>query len=411
MAFEFLLPDIGEGLTEAEVVRWLVAVGDGVEVDQPLVEVETDKAVVDIPSPRAGVVLHHGAADGQVIEVGAVLVVIGEAGETWGEAAAAPATAAEAGEVAPIVGTLSEATEELPARSGAAPATEGRVQALPLVRKLAREHGIDLAAVTGSGPGGRVTRDDVMAVVEAAGAPIPTVSGPAPTGPALAGRVVRMSKLRRTIAEHMERSWREIPHVTTFEDVPADRLLDARAALAARFDEPLPLEALVIRAVLPVLAEFPEFNATLRGEEIEYHDRYDIAVAVDTADGLIVPVLAGADASPLRGLAQRIVELGEAARARRLTPEQLAGGTFTVSNIGAVGGGHGTPIIPYGTTAILSVGRAREQAIVQAGELAVGRVMPLSLSYDHRVIDGAMGRRFTARLVENLVEPVLFLAG
>lgn len=396
MAYQFLLPDIGEGLTEAEIVRWAVAVGGQVAEDAPLVEVETDKAVVEITSPRGGEVLYHGAEPGDTIQVGAVLAVIGQPGEVWNPA-----------EAAPIVGTLVEEAEVLPARDeeSGVPAVTA-VQALPLVRKLAKDLGVELSKVEGTGPGGRITREDVQASA--------TRSATAGTPVAVPGhgeKRVRLSKLRRTIADHMERSWREIPHVTTFETVDADRLLDLRVALSARYDAPVPIEALVAKAVLPVLAEFPEFNASLDGEELIVKRHYDLGVAADTPDGLIVPVVKGADALDLRGTAAEIVRLAAAARERSLAPGELGGATFTISNIGAVGGSYGTPIIPYGTTAILSVGRAQPQAVVREGTVGIARMMPLSLSYDHRVIDGGLGRRFMARLGENLEEPGLFLAG
>jgi len=394
VAYEFLLPDIGEGLTEAEVVRWVVAVGDEVAEDAPLVEVETDKAVVEITSPHQGVVLFHGAAPGQTLQVGAVLTVIGQPGESWSPANAAP-----------IVGTLVEEAETLPTRAGAPdlPPPEG-IKALPLIRKLAKELGVDLAEVQGTGAGGRISREDVQA---AAGRPSST---PVPRPVGGGEERVRLSRLRRTIADRMERSWREIPHVTTFDTVAADRLLDLRAALAARHNAPVPIETLVVMAVLPVLAEFGEFNASLDGEDLVFKRHYDIGVAADTQEGLIVPVVKSADRLDLRTLAAEIARLAAAARSRSLAPDELSGATFTVSNIGAIGGGHGTPIIPFGTTAILSVGRAQPQAVVRDGAVAVATMMPLSLSYDHRVIDGGLGRRFMARLRENLEEPGLFLA-
>ncbi len=394
MAYEFLLPDIGEGLTEAEVVRWLVAVGDEVAEDAPLVEVETDKAVVEITSPHHGVVLFHGAEPGQILPVGAVLTVIGLPGELWSPA-----------EAAPIVGTLVEEAEILAPRSaGADQPAAGGIQALPLIRKLAKELGVDLADVQGSGPGGRIIREDVHA---RAGR---SAQAPPPHVPGVGEERVRLSRLRRTIAGNMERSWREIPHVTTFDSVVADRLLDLRSAWSSRYGTPVPIEALVLKAVLPVLVEFGEFNASLEGEHLVLKRRYDVGVAADTPDGLIVPVVRGADRLDLPQLATEIVRLADAARSRSLTPDELTGGTFTVSNIGAVGGGYGTPIIPFGTTAILSVGRAEAQAVVRNGAVTVARMMPLSLSYDHRVIDGGLGRRFMARLRENLEEPGLFLA-
>lgn len=220
-----------------------------------------------------------------------------------------------------------------------------------------------------------------------------------------------MSRLRRTIAANMAKSWAEIPHVTTFEDVDATRLLQVRRALGERHGYKIPLEALVIKAVLPALDAFPELNASIDGDDLVYHAARDIGIAVDTPEGLMVAVIKGAEQKSVLELAAEVRRLGEGARERSLTPAELSGQTFTVSNIGAVGGGHGTPIVPYGTVAILSIGTARLRPVVYEEDLAIAPVMPLSLSYDHRVIDGAVGRRFTALLLENLEEPALFLAG
>ena len=433
MAKEFRLPDIGEGLTEAEVVRWLVSVGERVEVDQPVVEVETDKAVVEIPSPFAGVVLAHGAAEGETVEVGQVLVVIGEEGEAWGEEAEAGGEErAEPETSAPIVGTLSEEAEELPSRDAPTTARPRRVQALPVVRKLARELGVDLESIEGSGPGGRITREDVMAAAEAAPAgrsqpeaqpgtqpetqPETPPAPPAPAAPSPAVGAADserrpLSKLRRTIAANMARSWAEIPHVTTFDEVDGSRLLAARRALQERHSVSIPLETLVVKAVIPALRTHPELAATLEGEELVVHHRMDIGVAVDTPDGLLVAVAREADRRGVLELAAEIRRLAEGARQRRLNADELAGQVFTVSNIGAVGGGFGTPIVPPGTTAILSVGRAQDKPVVREGRIEVAPMIPLSLSYDHRVIDGGLGRRFMTLVLENLAEPALFLAG
>jgi len=220
-----------------------------------------------------------------------------------------------------------------------------------------------------------------------------------------------MSRLRRTIAANMAKSWAEIPHVTTFDDVDATRLLEIRTALGARHGMKIPMEALVVKAVIPALQAHPEFNATLDGDDLVMHGAHDIGIAVDSPDGLMVAVIANAGTRGVLELAAEVQRLGDGVKSRSLAPSELSGQTFTVSNIGAVGGGHGTPIIPYGTTAILSVGRAQEKVIVVDGELAIAPLMPLSISYDHRVIDGAQGRRFMALVIENLEEPALFLAG
>jgi pyruvate dehydrogenase E2 component (dihydrolipoamide acetyltransferase) len=401
MAFEFRLPDIGEGLTEAEVVEWLVDVGKEVKLDQPLVQIETDKAVTDIPAPRAGVLLHQGAAAGSMVKVGEVLAVIGAAGEPVREAGPERVDRTAVGRPAespPIVGTLAE-PEPQAEPAGPSRISTARPPALPLVRKLAKDLGVDLSTLRGSGPEGRITRDDVESAARggaAAGAPI--MLGESEDR-------VRLSRLRRTIAQNMTRSWREIPHVTAFDQADAGRLLSVRRELTERQGEPLPLEALFIRAVLPALQAHPEFNAALDEEDLLVKRRYDIGFAVDTSEGLTVAVVRGADGLDPWELAKQVARLTEATRNRTATVQELTGQTFTISNIGAVGGGFGTPIIPYGTTAILSFGRAREEPVARQGRLEVGQVLPLSLSYDHRVIDGALGRRFLAMVIGRLEDP------
>lgn len=389
MAYVFELPDIGEGLAEADIVRWHVPVGSLIEQDQVLVEVETAKAVVEIPSPAAGTVLHHGATEGVTLSVGSVLAVIGRPGESWqghGESEAEPPASDRSAH--------SSGERTLGRR-------RGRGQALPVVRKLAREQGVDLSTVTGTGPGGRITREDVMAAV---------ARRSQPQVAAAADERVRLSMLRRTIARHMSTSWREIPHVTIFHDVDAARLLAARRALATRHGREIPMEAMVVKALVPVLRRFSEFNATLDGDDLVLHRSLDVGIAVDTADGLLVPVVRGAGELGLMALADAISDLGSRGKARTLVGDELSGATFTVSNFGALGGGRGTPIIPYGTTAILAMGRALDAPVVRDGAVAIAPMMPLSLAFDHRVIDGGLGQRFVGMLVENLEEPALFLA-
>jgi pyruvate dehydrogenase E2 component (dihydrolipoamide acetyltransferase) len=489
VALEFRLPDIGEGLTEAEIVRWLVAVGDRITADQPIVEVETDKAVVEIPSPYAGVVVSLGGAEGDVIEVGAILITVREPGdapppeepsseeppvdepselgphteeppseEPPSDEDVPPDTETFArpwsGDSAPIVGTLSDEAESLSAPAERSEPTPTVIKALPVVRKLARDNDVDLESVTGSGPGGRIMREDVEAAMAGRApqpesqsetqaqptpeepprqAPVehavhdeavggghgvsdehlaPPKASSSPPSPAADGDERRpMSRLRRTIAANMAKSWAEIPHVTTFDDVDATRLLEVRRALGERHGTKIPVEALVIKAVVPALEQFPEFNASLDGDELVLHRNKDIGIAVDTPDGLLVAVISDADDKSVMELAGEVTRLGEGARDRKLAPGELSGQTFTVSNIGAVGGGHGTPIVPYGTVGILSVGKARLRPVVYEEDLAIAPVIPLSLSYDHRVIDGAVGRRFMGLVIENLEEPALFLAG
>jgi pyruvate/2-oxoglutarate dehydrogenase complex dihydrolipoamide acyltransferase (E2) component len=397
MAGEFRLADIGEGLTEAEIVRWLVQVGDEVAVDQPVVEVETAKSVVELPSPFAGTVLHLGAPDGGVLEVGELVAVVGAAGETWSPSASDDTAR-------PIVGSLSEDAEDLTPVAAPVQGPTSHVLAVPLVRKLAKDLGVELGGLRGSGPQGRITRADVEA---AAGSVSSNGSGAAPAD----AERRPLSAMRRTIARSLSRAWSEIPMVSAFDEVDVSRLLSARKALAEHYGRAVPLDALLVAAVLPVLREFPEFNATLDGDTLLLHRRHDIGLAVDTPDGLMVAVIADASALTLQGLAEEVVRLGTGARARTLSAAELSGQTFTVSNIGAVGGsGHGTPLVPPGTTGILSLGRAVDKPVVRDGRIEIAPVMPVSLSYDHRVIDGGTGRRFLAMLSGLLCEPVRLLA-
>ena len=368
MAREFQLPDIGEGLVEAVIVEWHVDVGAEIGLDSPLVEVETDKAVVDIPSPFAGVLLHQGAGAGETIVVDALLAVVGEVGEVWEPRDTPDASAA------PVVGRLDQAVETMD-RCG------GRARLLPKLRRLADDLGVDTESIAGSGPGGRVTEADIEAAA-------------AQSGPV---RRRRMSPTRKAIAENMARSWREIPHVTTYAEVAAETLL----ATLEDLGKP-PLEALLVHRIAPLLEEFPLFNASISGDEIIEHLRYDIGFAVDGPEGLVVAVIRGADARSVSDLGDEVGRLASAVRERTATIDELRGQTFTLSNIGAVGGRYGTPIVPYGTTAILSIGRADVRPVVRDGAVVAGREFPLSLSYDHRVIDGAMGRAFLSAISDAL---------
>lgn len=382
---EFLLPDIGDGLTEAEIVRWLVHEGSQVHRDEPLVEVETDKAVVVIPSPVAGIVLRHGAGQGETMAVGAVLAVIGSPGEALSHSSP--------GSPSPQKPPPSHRPPSAVTREKAS-----AVKALPVVRRLARQQGVELTSVTGSGPGGRITRDDVLAAAHTA-APPTGDDGRRP-----------LTKLQRTVAANMARSWSEIPHVTTFDEVDATRLLGVRRALAERHGSTIPVDAMVVAAVIPALRRYHEFNATLDGDSLVVHAACHIGVAINAPDGLLVGVVRGAEEMSIMRLAEATARLAEQGKARRLGVGELTGQTFTVSNIGALGGGLGTPIIPPDNTAILAVGRVTDKPVVESGEVVVRPLMPLSLSFDHRVIDGALSRRFMDMVIENLSEPALFLA-
>lgn len=373
MANTLNLPDLGDGLTEAEIVSWLVAVGDTVEANQPLVEVETDKAVVEIPSIWAGLVLHTGAPAGSMIHVGDVLAVIGAEGESW----AAPDAAMGEATTAPEPATNTALV--------AASAAGARPKAVPLVRKLAKELGVELASVAGTGLGGQISREDVQAAANSLES-VPSISGEAEP----------LSKLRRTIAAHMTRSWEEIPHVTVWGPAEATRLLEARKASG------LSLDTLLVQAVFPALQAFPVFSAHFDGERLVPQTVYNIGMAVNTDAGLMVPVATDVLARSPEGLDKELARLVDGAKNRTLNTSELKGQSFTITNIGAVGGGYGTPIIPHGTTAILSVGRAKDEVVARYGQPVVAPMIPLALSFDHRVIDGATGTAFLNRVTENI---------
>ena len=381
MASVFRLPSVGDTMVEGEIVEWLVAVGDTVELDQPICSVETDKSVVEMTTPYRGTVLALGGEPGDVIEVGETLIVVGEPGEEVpAEDEPGPATAG-AGSVA--------APHPAPAPAPSRPAGPGSVKAVPKARKLARELGIDLAAVAGTGSGGSITVADVEA---AAAAPTPSAGG---------GPRERLSAIRRSIARHMTESM-QVPQFTSMVDVNATRLLEARAAASAETGSRVPLDALLVALLVPVLRDHPVMNARLDGDEIEYFDRYDIGVAVDTPDGLVVPVVRGADTHSLPELSAEVLRLAAAARDRTVAPNDLTGSTATVNNVGAVGLLAGTPMLPVGTSMIAGFGMARPVVRLVSGTPVEVPTMTVSATFDHRIIDGGASGRFLAQLKQSI---------
>ena len=400
MAREFCLPDLGSGLQEGQIVNWLVEVGQDVTTSDNLCEVETEKAVIEIPVPYTGTVLELRAAPGDAVEVGSVIAVIGEAGEQPVDVEAAPEPDA-AGSAAPEAPAApAPATTVTTTSSGT-----GRVRAMPSIRRIAKEHGIDLTTVEGSGRHGRITRNDVLAILDSKQQPAqPAATGAAPA--AAASQFEAFSMIRKTIAGRMSQAWREIPHVFTRMEIDATRLLVVKKALAEELETKVPLEAILVKACLPALKAFPYFNATVVEGGVELHSHYNIGLAADTDTGLVVPVLKEADRLSLRETVNTLLDLLPRAVERKATPEELSGATFTVNNIGALGHLMGTSIIPLGTTAILSVGRAVEKPVVREGNIEVAPILEVTLSFDHRVIDGGLAQRFMARIRENLEEPV-----
>jgi len=391
---EFKLPDVGEGIAEGEIVRWLVQVGDTVRAHQPLVEMETDKAVVEIPAPCAGVVKELRGAEGETVPVGTVLAVIEESAARAEE----PTEPPERNRALGVVGELEEAPEEAPAQ--AEPPPRGP-QVLPRDRKLAEELGVDLDALRGRGPQGRITEADIRAAAGEGGAPPATERLP-------------LRGVRKAMARAMTASARSAVHVTIMERADAQALRELKErerALAEGKGLRLTYLPFIVKALTLVLERFPLLNSTLdeAGEEIVLHREINIGFAVDTPDGLLVPVVRGARRKSILELAAALRELSGRARERRIAPAELKGGTFTVSNYGALGGLWGTPIINPPEAAILGVGRIEEAAVVRGGQVTARQVVPLSLTFDHRIIDGATAQRFLNALIEHIENPDLIL--
>jgi pyruvate/2-oxoglutarate dehydrogenase complex dihydrolipoamide acyltransferase (E2) component len=366
VAYEFKLPDLGEGLTEGEIARWLVSEGQEVAEDDPLVEIQTDKTTVEIPSPAAGKVARILVAEGEVVPVGTVLVVIGEDG-------AAPAQERPRTKPDTSVPDVSEG-------QSLGHGQKGRVRATPLVRRLAEELGVDLSSVEATGPQGRVTEKDVRRAA----------SEGLSLGQVQEGRREPLRGVRRLVAEHMARAHREVPPVTWVEECDFGSVELKR------------LVPTVLKAVAESLREYPELNARLEGDEIAYLDRYDLGVAVQTEQGLVVPVVRGCDSATEDELTAEVDRLAEAARTGKLKPEELRGSTFTVTSAGKLGGLLTTPIVNHPEVAILSIGRIAERPVVRDGEIQARPIGTIAVTFDHRVIDGARAAQFGLDVIRRL---------
>ena len=366
MAYEFKLPDLGEGLTEGEIARWLVAEGDEIAEDAPLVEIATDKTTVEIPSPAAGVVSQILHQEGEIVPVGTVIVVIG------GDGAPQPRT------------EVRDEVSQAPARPTRIGGDE-KVRATPLVRRLAQELGVDLASLEGTGPQGRITEADVRG---AAGGARDTSSQA--SSAAAEGRREPIRGIKRQMFEHLATAHREIPPVTwveecDFTDTDVKQLLP-----------------LTLKAAVEGLQAFPELNARIDGHDLVYLDRYDIGVAVQTEQGLVVPVVRGVDTKTVDELGEEVRRLAEAATAGTLKPEELRDGTFTVTSAGKSAGLFTTPLVNHPQVAILGVYRIADRAVVRDGEIAIRRVGNVSVTFDHRVIDGKRAADFGLAVIARL---------
>lgn len=420
MPTDVIMPQMGESITEGTITRWRSHAGDAVERDDPLFDLATDKVDTEVPSPVTGRLVEILVEEGETVEVNTVVARIAAEGETWepggsGNGAAPDEPAAEAAET--------EAAK--PRADDEPPARKRRPRSSPLVRRMARENGVDLAEVPGTGKGGRITKQDMLAWIESRAAspgpvsepptpapPVPVELPPrpesSPPGPALPGdRSEPMSRMRRTIAEHMIRSRRTSAHVTTVFEVDLSRVIAVRAAAAARFEErtgiKLTLTPFFARAAVEALGDFPALNASIAGEDVIFHRSVGLGIAVALPDGLIVPVVEHADERNFVGLARGIHDVATRARAGALQPEEIAGGTFTITNPGPWGALFGTPIIAQPQVAILGVGGVQKRPVVVEGDaIAVRSLVFLALSFDHRLIDGAVADQFMAAVKTRL---------
>jgi pyruvate dehydrogenase E2 component (dihydrolipoamide acetyltransferase) len=436
MATEFTLPDLGENIASGDVVTVFVSEGDVIKPGQALLEVETDKAVIEVPCPPGGQIAKVLVKKGETVKVGQPLVLLDAAGATAPAAkpaAAAPQPAAAAApavpqpaaaapkpavEPAPVAAAVAANGKSAPpvapaAEPAPAAATETVEPAGPAVRRLARELGVDLARVRGSGPAGRIVREDVIAAVRQASA-APARSRPESTaterddwGPI---RREQMSRMRKTIAANMVRSVSTIPHLTNFDDADVTELEHLRKASTQEYAKnniKLTALAFVVKAVSLSLRDHPAVNGSVDMEkgEIVYKDYVNVGLAVDTPRGLVVPVLRDCDQMSIPQMAQAIAETAEKAKNAQYVLEDLRGGTFTISNLGAIGGTYSTPIINWPEVAILLVGRSRKMPMVHDDRVEPRLMMPLSLSYDHRIIDGALAARFLKEVIGYLESP------
>ena len=390
MSIEVKVPTLGESVSEATIAKWFKNVGDAVRADEPLVELETDKVTVEVNAPAAGTLTEIAAAVGAVVEVGALLGVLGAAGA----AVAAKPAAAPAAAAAPV----------------AAPAAAAAPAVMPSAKKIAADSGIDTGALAGTGKDGRVTKGDVLA---AAAAPAPAPKPAAPSGPRAKADLeerVKMTRLRKRIAERLKEAQNTAAMLTTFNEVDMTALFDLRNQYKDQFEKrhgtKLGFMSFFVKASVAALKDWPAVNAEIDGEDLVYKKYYDIGVAVGTPQGLVVPVLRGADALSFAGVEQGIAALGKKARDGKLSMEDLTGGTFTISNGGVYGSLMSTPILNTPQSGILGMHKVQQRPMVMPdGSIKARPMMYLALSYDHRIIDGREAVSFLVRVKECIEDP------
>jgi pyruvate dehydrogenase E2 component (dihydrolipoamide acetyltransferase) len=440
--FEFRLPDLGEGIHEGEILKWHVEAGETIKEDDPLVEVETDKAAVVIPSPKGGKIVSVAGKVGDTVVVGDVVAVI--AAES--EEITAPAPTKEA------VPAAAPPPEKAPPLPAAPPSVKGPVPAAPATRRFAREHGVDINLVTPTGPGGRVTLDDVKRIIEAKekGLPVPPAEVPAAEVAAEPGVEERRAEaefaahaasaipfldieplpdfeqwgivereplrsIRRKVAHKMVTSMILVPHVAHMDEADVTLLEEFRQREKSRRTGQqgahLTILAFIVKAVTAGLKATPAFNASLDPfkEEIVYKKYYNIGIATDTGKGLMVPVVRDTDRKSIIRISSDIEDLATRAREGKIEVAELRGGTFTITNVGPLGGTALIPTINYPEVAILGVGRVQEKPVVRDGQIVIRKILPLTLAFDHRIADGADAARFVTEMVRQLSDPNLLL--
>jgi pyruvate dehydrogenase E2 component (dihydrolipoyllysine-residue acetyltransferase) len=435
MATKVIMPQMGESVAEGTVIRWLKKVGEKVERDEPLFEISTDKVDAEIPSPAAGTLTKILVGENQTVEVNAVVAEIDGEGPV---AASAPAPTPEAAAPSPAATTpLRRDHESAAAPAEASSITPGpppptalaaagpKVRSSPLVRRMAKEKHVDLSLVKGTGQGGRISKEDILKYVAgrsaaaiAAGAVTPAapppVAGPSPVAFSGLVQVVPMTPIRKQIAEHMVLSRRTSAHVTTVFEIEMSRVFETRAQYGEEFERrhglKLTYTPFFVKAAVEAIREYPIFNASVEGDNIVYKRDVNVGMAVALETGLIVPVLKHADEKSFLGLARAVTDLAERARSKRLSVNEVQGGTFTLTNPGVFGSLFGTPIINQPQVAILGVGAIEKRAVVRNDAIAIRPMVYLALSFDHRVIDGALADQFMVKIktvLESWAEAVL----
>ena len=409
MVYEFRLPDIGEGVAEGEVVKWLVKEGEEVKENQPLVEIMTDKVNVEIPSPKKGRIQKCMAKEGEVVKVGQVLIVIAE-----GEAVDVPPATPTTRPSPPALEKMPTPAkpQEISTTPTPQPLQQREILATPATRKLARDMGVDLSLVQGTGRGGRITDEDVERFKQlgrTAAAVAVTV-----TGPRGVEELVPLRGIRRKVAEHMVKSKSTAAQVTHVEEVDMTEIVQLREkakASAEKREVKLTYLPFIVKALIPALKQYPYLNATLDDEksEIVLKKYYNIGMATDTEQGLVVPVIKDAEHKSINQLAAEIAGLSEKARAGQLALNEIQGSTFTITNVGGIGGVFATPIINYPEVAILGVHKITKRPVVKDNQIVVRDMTYISLSFDHRVLDGAMAARFVSAIKQYLEDPKLLL--